>query len=150
MAHSDINPGNDHVSDRPVVLIHPAFATVRPSPWRQAVDLANMMIILALGSSAELVYDRALQFFNPDDIAEAFAASRGVTIPSQSQRLLSAHKRQEGTDLIEQFRTLAPHRERIALQRWSARRIGLAFGALMLVLMLISLVFDNITGKGFM
>ena len=50
LAHRDIKPANVMVRDGRVVLIDPAFATVRPSPWRQAVDLANMMIILALRS----------------------------------------------------------------------------------------------------
>ena len=44
-------------------MIDVAFGQVRPSPWRQAVDLANMMLVLALRSDAELVYQRAcLQF----------------------------------------------------------------------------------------
>ena len=60
LAHRDIKPANVMVRDGHVVLIDPAFATVRPSPWRQAVDLANMMIILALRSSPEHVYQRAL------------------------------------------------------------------------------------------
>ena len=63
-----------------------SFAQVRPSPWRQAVDLANMMLVLALGSSPELVYERARLRFSEDEIAEAFAASRGVTLPSQLRR----------------------------------------------------------------
>ncbi len=81
LAHRDIKPANVMVRDGQVVLIDPAFATVRPSPWRQAVDLANMMIILALRSSPEHVYERALLLFSPDDIAEAFASTRSVTVP---------------------------------------------------------------------
>jgi len=150
LAHRDVKPANVLVRNDHIVLIDPAFATVRPSPWRQAVDLANMMIILGLGSSAERVYERALTYFSPDDIAEAFAASKGVTIPSQSQRLLSTLKKTKGTDLIEQFRALAPPRERIALQRWSLRRLGLTVGALFLVLLLLSLIIDNVSGRGFM
>ena len=78
------------------LLIDVAFATVRPTPWRQAVDLANMMLTLALASDAELVYERAIRMFAPDDVAEAFAASRSVTIPTQ----LRARLRADGRDLI--------------------------------------------------
>ena len=82
LAHRDIKPANVMVQGDRLRLIDVSFAEVRPSPWRQAVDLANMMLVLALGSSPELVYERALLQFSEDDIAEAFAASRGVTLPS--------------------------------------------------------------------
>ena len=149
LAHRDVKPANVLVKDGKVVLIDPAFATVRPSPWRQAVDLANMMIILGLRTDPERVYERALQFFDPEDIAEGFAAAQGVTIPSQSGRMLAALRRDAGVDLIETFRNLAPAREPIALQRWSLRRVGLALGALFAALVLLSLFVDNISGAGF-
>jgi tRNA A-37 threonylcarbamoyl transferase component Bud32 len=149
LAHRDIKPANVLVRGGRVVLIDPAFATVRPSPWRQAVDLANMMLILALRSSPERVYRRGLHFFAPEDIAEAFASSQGITIPSQSRHALTELRRREGLDLIERFRELAPPRERITIQRWSARRIGLALGAAMILLLLISLIVENISGHGF-
>ena len=47
-------------SDGQVLLIDVAFVQVRPSPWRQAVDLANMMLVLAVRTDAERVYERAL------------------------------------------------------------------------------------------
>jgi tRNA A-37 threonylcarbamoyl transferase component Bud32/membrane-associated phospholipid phosphatase len=144
LAHRDIKPANVMVRDGRVVLIDPAFATVRPSAWRQAVDLANMMIILALRSSADHVYDRALQFFSPDDIAEAFAATKGVTIPSQSRSSLTLLKRSEGIDIVERFRELAPPREPISLQRWSARRVWLTAAAVIAALVLVSLFIDNL------
>jgi len=149
LAHRDIKPANVMVREGKVVLIDPAFATVRPSPWRQAVDLANMMLILAMGSTPERVYKRALRFFAPGDIAEAFAASRGVTIPSQSRHALAQIKRKEGLDLIEQFKALAPPREPIVVQRWSPRRIALALGALLGALLLITTIIENIRGAGF-
>ncbi len=121
IAHRDIKAGNLLVRDGRMVLIDVAFAEVRPSPWRQAVDLANMMLVLALRTDAERVYRRALRVFRPEDIAEAFAASRGVTIPSQSRSMMAA----DAPDLCGEFRALAPHRPLVRIQRWSPRRIGL-------------------------
>ena len=66
-----------------VALIDVSFGEIRPSPWRQAVDLANIMLVLALRTDADTVYERALLQFTPTDIGEAFAATRGVTLPSQ-------------------------------------------------------------------
>ena len=81
LAHRDIKPANLLVRDGELLVIDVAFVQVRPSPWRQAVDLANMMLVLAVRTDAERVYERALQFFTPDEIAEAFAAARGVASP---------------------------------------------------------------------
>ena len=52
LAHRDIKPANLLVVDGHLVMIDVAFAQVRPSPWRQAVDLANMMLVLALQTDA--------------------------------------------------------------------------------------------------
>jgi tRNA A-37 threonylcarbamoyl transferase component Bud32/membrane-associated phospholipid phosphatase len=122
LAHRDVKPSNVLVRDGRVHLIDVAFGEVRPTPWRQAVDLANMMLTLALGSSPEQVYRRAQRLFAPDEIAEAFAASRGVTIPAQLRARICDV---EGEDLLERFRSLAPARPPVAIQRWSLRRIGL-------------------------
>ncbi len=144
LAHRDIKPANVLVRDNHVVLIDPAFATVRPSPWRQAVDLANMMIILALRSSPDHVYERALQYFSPDDIAEAFAATKGVTIPSQSRSSLALIKRNDGVDIVKRFQDLSPHREPISLQRWSWRRVWLSAAALFAIAFLVLLFISNV------
>jgi membrane-associated phospholipid phosphatase/tRNA A-37 threonylcarbamoyl transferase component Bud32 len=149
LAHRDIKPANVMVRDGHVVLIDPAFATVRPSPWRQAVDLANMMIILALRSSPEYVYERALGLFSPDDIAEAFASTRSVTVPSQSRSFMTAMKRQEGIDLIARFRALAPDHEPISIQRWSLRRVLLTVGTVLVLALVVSIIIENIKGGGF-
>ena len=61
LAHRDIKPANLLVRDGRMLLIDVAFVEARPSPWRQAVDLANMMLCLALRSSPEQVYQRALR-----------------------------------------------------------------------------------------
>jgi membrane-associated phospholipid phosphatase len=134
LAHRDIKPANLLVVDGHVKLIDVAFAQVRPSPWRQAVDLANMMLVLAVRTSAERVYRRALLIFTPDDIAEAFAAARGVASPSQ----LRAALKQDGRSLIEEFRALGPARRPITLQRWSFRRIALALGLVIGLILVVS------------
>src|SRR6266536_1553508 len=74
LAHRDIKPANLMVRDGQVVLIDVFFVQVRPSPWRQAVDLANMMLVLAVRTDAARVYQHALRYFTDDEIAEAFAA----------------------------------------------------------------------------
>jgi hypothetical protein len=91
------------------------------------VDLANMMLCLALRSTPELVYQRALRQFSVEEITEGFAATRGLTMPSQLRHLIRA----QGRDLHAEFLDLLPTRpRRIAIQRWSIRRIGLALGVL--------------------
>ena len=131
VAHRDIKPSNVLVRDGKVLLIDVAFAELRPSPWRQAVELANMMLTLALRSDAELVYQRALLLFTPDEIAEAFAATRGMTSPSQLRTMLKGDTR----DLLTAFRKLAPSRPPIKIQRWSVRRIGLMLAVLVATLL---------------
>ena len=69
------------VRDGRVLLVDAFFVQVRPSPWRQAVDLGNMMLVLAVGSDPERVYQHALRYFTPEEIAEAFAATRGRRQP---------------------------------------------------------------------
>jgi tRNA A-37 threonylcarbamoyl transferase component Bud32/membrane-associated phospholipid phosphatase len=130
LAHRDIKPANVMVREGTVLLIDVAFAEVRPSPWRQAVDLANMMLVLALQSDAETVYARARRLFTEDEIAEAFAATRGLTLTSQ----LRAHLRRDGRDLIAMFRRLGPAHQPISIQRWSLRRAALTAGVLCSVL----------------
>jgi tRNA A-37 threonylcarbamoyl transferase component Bud32 len=56
LAHRDIKPANLLVHNGRLLLIDVAFIEARPTPWRQAVDLANMMLCLALRSSPERVY----------------------------------------------------------------------------------------------
>ena len=131
LAHRDIKPGNLMVRDGELLLIDVAFVQVRPSPWRQAVNLGNMMLVLAVRTDPERVYQQALRYFTPDELSEAFAATRGVASPTQ----LRAFMKRDPRDLLGEFRALAPPREPIALQRWSVRRVGLAlatFGGLAL------------------
>jgi tRNA A-37 threonylcarbamoyl transferase component Bud32 len=144
LAHRDIKPGNVLVRGGRVLLIDVAFAEVRPTPWRQAVDLANMMLTLALCSSPERVYERALSVFSPDEIAEAFAASRGVTIPSQLRSLLRAHDQ----DLLARFRELAPPAPPVAIQRWSLRRAVLTLAVVTGAAVAVALVAVNLRLAG--
>ena len=122
LAHRDIKPGNLMVRCGELLLIDVCFVQVRPSPWRQAVDLGNMMLVLALRSDPQRVYRRALAYFTQAELAEAFAATRGVASPTQ----LRAFMKRDPRDLLGQFRALAPPRPPISLQRWNPRRIALA------------------------
>jgi tRNA A-37 threonylcarbamoyl transferase component Bud32 len=90
LAHRDIKPANLLVRHGRLLLIEVAFVQARPTPWREAVDLANMMLCLALRSSPELVYERALGQFTVEEITEGFAAARGLALPSQLRRMLRA------------------------------------------------------------
>jgi tRNA A-37 threonylcarbamoyl transferase component Bud32 len=132
LAHRDVKPANLLVRDGRLLLIDVAFVEARPSPWRQAVDLANMMLCLALRSSPEQVYRRALQYFSVEEITEGFAAARGLALPSQLRHLLRA----QGRDLHAEFVRLLPSPPQpIRVQRWSARRIGLWAAILALVVL---------------
>jgi len=129
LAHRDIKPANLMVQDGHLKLIDVFFVQVRPSAWRQAVDLGNMMLVLALRSDADHVYEKALEYFTPDDLAEAFAATRGVASPTQLRNSM----KQDGRDLLARFRELAPDRQPIAIQRWSFRRVFLIVAAITVV-----------------
>ena len=121
IAHRDIKPGNLMVRDGELLLIDVAFAQVRPSPpWRQAVDLGNMMLVLAVRTDPARVYRQALNYFTEAELAEAFAATRGVASPTQ----LRAFMKRDPRDLLAEFRALAPHQRPVVLQRWSARRVS--------------------------
>jgi tRNA A-37 threonylcarbamoyl transferase component Bud32/membrane-associated phospholipid phosphatase len=127
IAHRDIKPANIMVRDGRVLLIDVFFVQVRPSPWRQAVDLANMMLVLAVRTDAARVYRQAVNYFTPDEVAEAFAATRGVASPTQLRQFLKRDRR----DLISEFRALTPPRRPIVIQRWSARRVAIALAMLL-------------------
>jgi tRNA A-37 threonylcarbamoyl transferase component Bud32 len=138
LAHRDVKPANLMVRDGELLLIDTGFAQVRPSPWRQAIDLANMMLVLALRSDARTVYERALEYFTPDEIAEAFAATHGIASPNQ----LRAELKGDTRDLVQEFRSLAPARRRIPIQVWTFKRvlitIATALGVLLAVLVVVS------------
>jgi hypothetical protein len=139
LAHRDIKPANLMVRDGELKLIDVFFVQVRPSPWRQAVDLANMMLVLALRTDAERVYAHALTYFSEDEIAEAFAAARGVASPTQLRNNL----KQDGRDLLTEFRRMAPEREQVSIQRWSLRRVLLTVAVAFAAFFAVGLVVSN-------
>ena len=137
LAHRDVKPANLLVRDGHMMLIDVAFVQAHPSPWREAVDLANMMLCLAPRSSSELVYERALRQFSVEEITEAFAATRGLAMPSQLRHLLRA----QGRDLHAEFLDLLPQRPRpVSIQRWTMRRIWPALLVVCGLLVIVPLV----------
>jgi hypothetical protein len=81
-----------------------------------------MMLCLALRSSPQQVYQQALQQFTVGEITEAFAAARGLALPSQLRKLMRA----QGRNLHAEFVRLLPEPPRpIGVQRWSTRRVVL-------------------------
>ncbi len=144
LAHRDIKPSNLMVRNGRVHMIDVAFGEVRPTPWREAVDLANMMLVLALRTDAKRVYERALLLFTEDEIAESFAATHGVTMPSQVRQML----REDGRDLLREFRKLAPKRKPISVQTWSIRRVGLFAWVTLVAFVVVVMVLSNLRGAG--
>jgi tRNA A-37 threonylcarbamoyl transferase component Bud32/membrane-associated phospholipid phosphatase len=137
LAHRDIKPANLLVQGGKLHLIDSAFGQVRPSPWRQAVDLGNMMLVLALRTNAERVYQRAIRAFTVDEVVEAFAATRGLTMPSQ----LRAMMRQQGKDLHGEFLAMLPYRPQpIRIQRWSMRRLVLTVWVLVMAVLAATII----------
>jgi RIO1 family len=143
-AHRDVKPSNVLVQGSRVVLIDVSFGELRPSRWRQAVDLANMLLVLALAAGPATVLHRAERFFDPDELAEAFATTSSLTVPRQLRRMLDARE----DDLVAQFRDLLPSRPRITVQRWSTRRVLLAAAAVSGALLTVALTALNLRAGG--
>jgi tRNA A-37 threonylcarbamoyl transferase component Bud32/membrane-associated phospholipid phosphatase len=155
LAHRDIKPANLLVRDGRMRLIDVAFVQARPSPWRQAVDLQNMMMCLALRSSPERVYQRALRQFTVEEITEALARftlpggvrppwfALGLALPSELRRMLQAQDRDAYPEFVKLLPSPPPQ---MPIQRWSARRVGL-WAAIIAVLVLAALntrfIFDH-------
>ncbi|MGY1624776.1 RIO1 family regulatory kinase/ATPase [Geodermatophilus sp. SYSU D00965] len=136
VAHRDLKPSNVLVQGDRVVLVDVSFGELRPTRWRQAADLANVLLTLALVAGAPRVLERALAFFDRDELAEAFAATGSLTVPTQLARRLD----EADGDLLEEFRSLLPPAPRIRVQRWSPRRALLTLatvgGAVLAVVLL--------------
>jgi tRNA A-37 threonylcarbamoyl transferase component Bud32 len=143
-AHRDVKPSNVLVQGSRVVLIDVSFGELRPSRWRQAVDLANMLLILALAAGTDRVLARAGRSFSPDELAEAFAAISSLTVPRQLRRLLDARE----DDLLAEFRRALPARPRISVQRWSLLRVLLAVAAVVGIVLAVLVVGLNLRAGG--
>src|SRR3712207_1989001 len=103
-----------------------------------------MMRALALRPDAERVYRRARLHFSDEEIAEAFAATRGLTMPTQLRRML----RQQGRDLHDEFLRLLPYRlPPIRIQRCTWRRAGLTVVTLACLAVAIPLIVGTLLGS---
>ena len=140
VAHRDIKPANLLVRDGHLQLVDVSALEVRPSPWRQAVDLANMMMTLALRTDADRVYERGLMVFSENELAEGFASTVGLTIPTELQTKMKA----DGRPLLARFREMAPRREPVSIQRWSLRRLALTGTTILVFLVGVGLFVDAI------
>jgi tRNA A-37 threonylcarbamoyl transferase component Bud32 len=141
LAHRDLKPANMLVVDGHLRLVDVSALELRPTPWRQAVDLANMMLTLALRTDPDRVYARATGRFTPEEIAEAFAADVGLAVPTQ----LQARLKEDPRPIVARFKELAPPHEPISIQRWSVRRTTLAAVTIVSVTVMAALLIDSIT-----
>jgi len=102
------------------------------------------MLVLGLHAEPKLVVERALLLFTEDELAEAFAAARGVASPTQ----LRGEMKKSSRDLLGEFRALVPERRPIRIQRWSWRRIALTLSTLLGFFIVVILVLSNLRGAG--
>lgn len=140
VAHRDIKPANLLVQHGHLQLVDVSGLEVRPTPWRQAVDLANMMLTLALQTDPDRVYERATTLFTPDEIAEAFACAVGMAVPTE----LSGRLKQDPRPIMGRFRELAPSHEPVSIQTWDLQRIAVTVGALVGSLVLAAMAIDSL------
>ncbi|WP_409329849.1 RIO1 family regulatory kinase/ATPase [Trujillonella humicola] len=143
-AHRDVKPSNVLARDDRVVLVDVSFGELRPSRWRQAVDLANMLLICALAADPDRVRARARRLFTDEELAEAFATTNSLTVPRQLRRRME----DDGRDLVALLRRGLPVHPRIRVQRWSARRMLLALGTVGGALLTAWLVALNLRAGG--
>ena len=128
LAHRDIKPANLHgarrppVPDRCRVRAGPAVAVARGGRPREHDARPRGADAIPTASTS-----MRCSYFTPDEIAEAFAAARGVASPTQLRSVM----KQDGRDLVAQFRALAPARRPISLQRWGFRRVALAIAVVL-------------------
>jgi membrane-associated phospholipid phosphatase len=140
VAHRDVKPANLLVQRGHLQLVDVSGLEIRPTPWRQAVDLANMMLTLAVQSDPDRVYERATSVFAPEEIAEAFACAQGMAIPTELSRRLKDDPR----PIMARFKELAPSHPPVSIQRWSLQRVGLAAGAVIGALILAAMAIDSL------
>jgi hypothetical protein len=81
-----------------------------------------------------------MQYFTVTEISEAFAAARGIALPSQLRHAIRA----SGRDLHEEFLQLLPHRPApVRVQRWSTRRVGTS-AAVLVAAFLLAITLANV------
>ena len=142
LAHRDIKPANLLVRDG-LLLIDVAFVQARPSPWRQAVDLANMMLL-----PGPALQPRTGLPAGPCASSRSRRSPRGSRPPAgwpcpRSCRMLRA----QGRDLHAEFvRMLPTPPQPVSIQRWSWRRVGL-MGATAVLLVLTVAALISITNN---
>jgi hypothetical protein len=56
--------------------------------------------------------------------------------------------KKSGRDLVAEYRAMAPHRDPIAIQRWSVRRIGVTAITALMLLVALALALGNLQGAG--
>jgi hypothetical protein len=140
LCHRDIKPANLLVVEGHMQVIDVSGLEVRPTPWRQAIDLANMLLVLALRTDAERVYRRALTSFTPSELGEAFASAQGMAVPTE----LQAKLKRDGRGLLERFRELSPPHPKVSIQRWSLRRVGLILVAILALYVVINIAINSL------
>lgn len=142
LSHRDLKPSNLLVRGSELIVIDVAFGSVRPSPWRQAVDLACAMLVLALKTDSARVYERSLRIFSEDEIAEAAAAAGGGVIPGQLRAMLRSDER----DLLAELKALSGEANPIRIQRWSIRRVGLLILVMLGAAIVTLLILETVVG----
>jgi serine/threonine protein kinase len=140
LAHRDLKPANLLVRDGHLQLIDVSGLEVRPTRWRRTIDLANMMLTLALRSDPDHVYERAVTVFDPEDIGEAFAADVGLAVPTELQKRLEGDPR----PIAERFAQLAPDHPPISIQRWTTQRAALLLATGASAVVLVSMFVDSL------
>lgn len=143
-AHRDIKPSNVLVRDMRVYLVDVSFGELRPSSWRQAVDLANMLLTLSLRVEPAQLVRWATPWFSAEELGEAFATTGPLTMPRQLRRRID----DTGRDLVGEFAALVPRHPRIRVQRWSVRRVLLALATVGGIVLTTILVVVNLRAGG--
>ena len=60
-----------------------------------------------------------------------------------SPTLVLAELKADGRDLLVEFRSLAPERKPIGVQRWSVRRVALIAGIVLVLALAIAVILNN-------